>query len=426
MAQDFATSYAAIVKQEKQDDGTLLVYGKATDDGLDIDNQICDAAWLNKAMPEWFKSGGNIREQHSNIAAGVAKELDSKADGHYISALVVDAQSVKKVETGVLKGFSIGIRAPRIVRDQKAANGRIIDGTIVEVSLVDRPANPNAKLMLAKSNGIEVVQVEEMIEETIEATLEEVTLPEVVQDVVPEVVVDTVETTEETPVEETVEEKAAKPTKESVLKELAMAREKCKNLEMMCKENGWSMDKAVGESAEEETEEGSEPNAAEEEVEEAQGKKPIPNKSVDSIVPDAHIERVGSVTDADIYEDSEDDSDKSAMSDVVINSIIEKAVKSATESVRDEIALLKSANEAAQVEVNKLQTELETANLKAVSGGPKRAVISNPLRGVDEFTRRAIEYRMKSANTSDPVLARGYKDLAIEQEAKAKEAQLTD
>jgi hypothetical protein len=32
-----------------------------------------------------------------------------------------------------------------------AANGRIIDGSIIEVSLVDRPANPNAKLILAKS-----------------------------------------------------------------------------------------------------------------------------------------------------------------------------------------------------------------------------------------------------------------------------------
>jgi phage head maturation protease len=104
-------------------------------------------------MPEWFKTGGNIREQHSSIAAGVAKELDSKADGHYISVLVVDAQSVKKVETGVLKGFSIGIRAPRIVRDNKAANGRIIDGQIVEVSLVDRPANPNAKLNVWQSHN---------------------------------------------------------------------------------------------------------------------------------------------------------------------------------------------------------------------------------------------------------------------------------
>ena len=70
---DFANSYAAIVKQEKQEDGSLLVYGKATDDSLDIDQQICDDTWLSSAMPEWFKSGGNIREQHSSIAAGVAK-----------------------------------------------------------------------------------------------------------------------------------------------------------------------------------------------------------------------------------------------------------------------------------------------------------------------------------------------------------------
>jgi hypothetical protein len=166
MSLDFTTSYAAIIKQEKQEDGTLMVYGKATDDSLDLDNQICDPAWLDTAMPQWFKSGGNIREQHSNIAAGVAKELESKADGHYISAHVVDPVSVKKVEAGVLKGFSIGIKAPRVVRDSKAANGRIIDGQIIEVSLVDRPANPNAKLIMAKSVDGEptLVQTEELHE----------------------------------------------------------------------------------------------------------------------------------------------------------------------------------------------------------------------------------------------------------------------
>jgi hypothetical protein len=166
MATDFTNSYAAIIKQEKQEDGSLLVYGKATDDSLDIDQQICDDVWLSSAMPEWFKSGGNIREQHSSIAAGVAKEYEAKKDGHYISVLVVDPVSVKKVESGVLKGFSIGIKSPRVVRDQKAANGRIIDGQIVEVSLVDRPANPNAKLMLAKSveGETSLVKVEEYSE----------------------------------------------------------------------------------------------------------------------------------------------------------------------------------------------------------------------------------------------------------------------
>jgi hypothetical protein len=117
-------------------------------------------------MPAWFKSGGNIREQHSQIAAGVAKEYEAKADGHYIGVLVVDPVSVKKVDAGVLKGFSVGIKNPRVVRDSKAANGRIVDGQIVEISLVDRPANPNCQLVLAKSvdGAKDLVQVEEWIE----------------------------------------------------------------------------------------------------------------------------------------------------------------------------------------------------------------------------------------------------------------------
>jgi hypothetical protein len=163
---NLTTAYFEITKSDRQPDGTLMVYGKATDDSLDIDQQICDPIWLDRAMPEWFKSGGNIREQHSAIAAGVAKEYEKKQDGHYIHALVVDPVSVKKVDTGVLKGFSIGIKSPRVVRDQKAANGRIIDGQIVEVSLVDRPANPNCQLVLAKSLDGEsgMWKVEELVE----------------------------------------------------------------------------------------------------------------------------------------------------------------------------------------------------------------------------------------------------------------------
>lgn len=162
---DLTTAFFGIEKADRNPDGTLMVYGKATDDSLDIDQQVCDGDWLDRAMPDWFKSGGNIREQHSNIAAGVAKEYEQKGSGHFIRALVVDPVSVKKVETGVLKGFSVGIKNPRVVRDTKAANGRIIDGQIVEVSLVDRPANPNCTLVLAKSAAGQdtLIQAEDLI-----------------------------------------------------------------------------------------------------------------------------------------------------------------------------------------------------------------------------------------------------------------------
>jgi hypothetical protein len=420
MAIDTTNAYAAIIKQEKQDDGTLLVYGKATDDSVDIDQQICDAAWLEKAMPEWFKSGGNIREQHSNIAAGVAKELDSKTDGHYISALVVDPVSVKKVETGVLKGFSIGIRAPRIVRDNKAANGRIIDGQIVEVSLVDRPANPNAKLMLAKSDNTDnLVQVEELIEaETVKG--------------------ENMEHEEDKAVSE-------KPSKEEALEKLKEAHKMYKEMEKMCKELGCSDDEmksAYGESAEEETEEGSKPEAAEEEVEEAEGKKPLDKadkclecgchqpanshgaddvttatmvsptetpKSVTEIIPETTIERLPTVSDDDIYEEDEDLSEKT------ITAIVEKAVKSAKDAVTTEI-------NSYQEEINKLQAELATAKSKAVSGGPKRSGVKIDMSEVSDLLNKAAEYRAKASVTADNDLARGYRELAQDFETKANNA----
>ena len=165
--------YAGIVKFDKQADGTVIVYGKATDDSIDSDAQICDPTWLKTAMPEWFKYG-NIREQHSNIAAGVATEYEAKGSEHWITAHVVDPGSAKKVESGVLKGFSIGIRGARVAKDNKAAGGRIVDGQIVEVSLVDRPANPACTLVMAKSVGSDVIQVEELtVEDEAQISVEE-------------------------------------------------------------------------------------------------------------------------------------------------------------------------------------------------------------------------------------------------------------
>jgi hypothetical protein len=425
---DTTSAFAKIIKQEKLEDGTLMVYGKATDDSLDIDEQICDAGWLATAMPEWFKTGGNVREQHSNIAAGVAKELDAKADGFYINVHVVDPVSVKKTETGVFKGFSIGIRSPRVVRDNKAANGRIIDGQIVEVSLVDRPANPNAKLIMAKSVGTEIIKVEELVEAT------------------EEVVETPAETVTEEVVEATEEKSAHKEySKEEALKRLEELTKEMTDLTMMCKELGYIEDKAegdVGESAEEETEEGSSPEAAEEEVEEAEGKKPLdkagevtkclecgcnqpanshgltelpngdnvstavivtPNQTPKSAEPDEETKK-----------DSEEDSEESALSDEVVEDIVAKAVKSAREAVTNEINSYKE-------EIGKLQADLTTAKTKAVGSGPKRfAVKEKAVEEISHFLSIAADYRAKSASATDKELARGYKELAQDFEAKAK------
>lgn len=165
-----ATLYAEIVKAERNDDGDLVVVGKATGPELDLDGQVCDPAWLAKAMPEWMSSAGNLREQHSSIAAGVATELSQDGDSWMVAGLIVDPVSARKVEKGVLKGYSIGIKNPRVVRDAAAPGGRITAGTVVEVSLVDRPCNPTCTLTLAKAatvdSGVKLVKVEELHEES--------------------------------------------------------------------------------------------------------------------------------------------------------------------------------------------------------------------------------------------------------------------
>lgn len=145
------TVYAEIVKAERNADGDLVVVGKATGPDLDLDKQVCDPVWLAKAMPQWFSTGGNIREMHQGVAAGIATSLDQAGDSWMVTGTVVDPVSAKKVEAKVLKGYSIGIKDHRVVKDVGAPGGRIIDGQIVEVSLVDRPCNPTCTLTLTKA-----------------------------------------------------------------------------------------------------------------------------------------------------------------------------------------------------------------------------------------------------------------------------------
>lgn len=143
--------FAEILKTAPQTDGSLLVYGKATGSDLDLDQQQCDPVWLKRAMPEWF-SIGNIRESHdAKRAVGKATEYEAIDGDHMITAKVVDPLSKAKIEAGILTGFSIGIKSPRIMKSATVKNGIITDGQIIEVSLVDRPALPTATLTICKS-----------------------------------------------------------------------------------------------------------------------------------------------------------------------------------------------------------------------------------------------------------------------------------
>jgi hypothetical protein len=490
---DFANSYAAIVKQEKQEDGSLLVYGKATDDSLDIDQQICDDTWLSSAMPEWFKSGGNIREQHSSIAAGVAKEYEAKSDGHYISVLVVDPVSVKKVESGVLKGFSIGIKSPRVVRDQKAANGRIIDGQIVEVSLVDRPANPNAKLMLAKSveGEAKLVQVEELVEiEQSIKTKDKSMLAEVIKELhadsakfdqasydaarkgLAQLIIS--EASEIGDMDS--DEREDIDTLLSALKHLFNFRDgeidedqeagmapgminlaadmTSKDCDCdgcaACQEDGGCDDDICKGCTKMSAKSADISKCLEcgcHDVSNSHGLTQIPTpgktdgtatpSNVSTAVIVTPEQNAGSIKSAEGGEVAPVDEVKAEdapaeetpaeekaeektdiLDEKTVSAIIEKATKSASETVKAEIASYEAALKAAEERSVALESELVIAKSAAASGGPKRTgrVVVNDS---NELLIKAAEYRLKAQATSDPILAKGYKALEKEYLSKA-------
>ena len=484
---DLTTSYFAIEKADKNSDGTLLVYGKATDDTLDIDQQICDSLWLSKAMPEWFRTGGNIREQHSNIAAGVAKEYEEKSDGHYISALVVDPLSVKKVETGVLKGFSIGIKSPRVIRDTKAANGRIVDGQIVEVSLVDRPANPNAKLTLAKSVDGEanLIKVEELVEQTEKGsrmeqikqiaeiakslTADKVKFDQAAFDsarrALAELIV--VEANEmanlgsnekdsieelldavkhlfnwyegeamegETPAQEPALELANNP--EIVKEEIGSAGCDCEGCKA-CKAQGGCDDKMCkmckgahkeADSDEEDANDTEEKSANKclecgcHKPQDSHGVSEIGNESLGTVSNVSTAQMVSPDQTPKSAEVSDVNASDKTLVDDDIKTIIEKAVQSATESVKAEIDALKAAKEAEVEKSIKLEQELAIAKSSALAGGPKRTAVSQGTES-NNSEIQAAAYRLKAMATTDPVLAKGYREMAEEILSKATKSQ---
>lgn len=412
MAMDYTTGYAQIVKYDKNEDGTLTVYGKATDDTLDLDSQICDPKWLDTAMPRWFKSGGNIREMHGPSAAGIAKEYEAKSDGHYINVLVVDPLAAKKVEAGVYQGFSIGIKSPRVIQDTKAANGRIIDGQIIEVSLVDRPANPSAKLILAKAveGEASLVQVEELHEYKAPLPTEVANMnrkgSEMEHD--NEVKDDSV-----APVDG---ETKAVPTREELLERYTAARKALDEITMECKNHGYvEVEKEYGESAEEETAEGPAVAAetAEEEVEEAEEKNPESSDVADA----EREEAVGEKTeDEEVKSEDEDDEEKvsedeKSEDDDAIKSLVEKAVKSAMKSVEAEMVALRADKKAAVTKAVKLEAELKDALNKAVAGGPKRTATSQPDATKNDALVKAAGYKARMDATTDPLLYKGYAEL---------------
>ena len=144
-----AKLYAEIAKMEAQDDGTVKVWGYASSEAVDSDGEVITAEAMKAAIPDYMKFGA-VREMHGSNAAGTAIEINVEDDGRtFFGAHIVDPVAVTKVKKGVYKGFSIG---GGVTARDELNKSQITGLKLTEISLVDRPANPDAVFTCYKAD----------------------------------------------------------------------------------------------------------------------------------------------------------------------------------------------------------------------------------------------------------------------------------
>lgn len=140
--------YAAFAKI---DEDKRQVFGYCSTEKRDQQGEITRLDAMRAALPDYLR-WSNVREMHQPSAVGTAIEANIDDKGCWFGAQVVDDRAWNKVRSGVYKGFSIGGRV--LSRDD--ADKTIITALeLTEVSLVDRPANPEAVFQIVKrQNGV--------------------------------------------------------------------------------------------------------------------------------------------------------------------------------------------------------------------------------------------------------------------------------
>lgn len=127
----------------KVDEEERMVFGYASTPDMDTDGEIITAEAMKKALPAYMKFP-TLREMHQPKVAGVTKQAEATKDGLYIGAKVVANEAWEFVKEGVYKAFSIGGNVLQRV-------GNVIhEIELVEISLVDSPANKSAVIELWK------------------------------------------------------------------------------------------------------------------------------------------------------------------------------------------------------------------------------------------------------------------------------------
>lgn len=159
-------------KFEKIDRDKRIVAGWASTEKEDTQGEIVKIEAIEKALPDYMKFA-NIREMHQWSAVGrtIMAKIDKKKRGLWIKGKIVDRDAWEKVKERVYNGFSIGGKV------LKKIGNVVYELVLNEISLVDRPSNPEAVFNLVKFEGGEIVEKQLPIAPTGLSGLTETTYP---------------------------------------------------------------------------------------------------------------------------------------------------------------------------------------------------------------------------------------------------------
>jgi hypothetical protein len=159
------TAVSIYVPILRKDAARREIHGIIAQEQVDKSNEIFDYAsskpyfqqWSADAMERTTKadlpiSYGNVRAQHSKIAAGklIHIEFDDANKCIPVVAKIVDDNEWKKVQEGVYSGFSVG---GKYIRKWADGGSTRYTAQPSEVSIVDSPCMPSATFSAVKSAG---------------------------------------------------------------------------------------------------------------------------------------------------------------------------------------------------------------------------------------------------------------------------------
>ena len=122
------------------------ISGYASTEAVDSDGEITTLEAIKSALPGYMQ-WGNIREMHALKAIGATEEANIDEKGLYITARIDDDTAWRKCigPNPTYKGISIGGR-----KLAKQGN-KITKISLTEISIVDRPSNPDCRIDLVKA-----------------------------------------------------------------------------------------------------------------------------------------------------------------------------------------------------------------------------------------------------------------------------------